>query len=243
MAVDIDTVTIGGVEDRRLCLSNATAARKLSVGSSWNRIRIAARIAHDDTGANITGTPRLWFGLLNNPSASVANGPMGGSTSHFVGIRSKTATWTRAAGPPVNYSVGTCWEAIKRVGTTNTTSAFTGTCAFVAVPNTYRWPIFVEIIKGSPNFTIRCMFWNQAVTATDFTIENLRRCLEGRTLENCRTQINASPTTNKYLIPTDQTIAVDEGTDGSLNSVCIAWDQSGSILRVSDIQFFVVESA
>jgi hypothetical protein len=241
MSVSIDTVTIG-VEDRRLCLSNATAARKLSVGSSWNRIRLGVHYAMDDTGANITGTPRLWIGLLNNPSASAANGPFG-TTSHFLGIRSRAATWTRAAGPPVSYAALSCWESVKRVGTTNTTTAIAGTCQFVAAPSTNRWNVFVEIVKGSPNFTVQAGFWNQSVTNVDFTKEQFERCLEAQTFTGCIARANQAAGATKYLGATANAMAVDEGTDGVLNSICVAWDQSGSVFRISDVQFYIIEAA
>jgi hypothetical protein len=235
MSVEIDTITVSSVEDRRLVLNNAQAARVIDIGSSWSTLRLGIRYCVDDTGANITGTPRFYLGLLASPSAGMANGPLGLVTSHFLGFRSGFATWTRQVGPPINYIAenGDLNRLIKKVNNTVTT---TGTGIAIragvnAVPN--RSALIIEIVKGSPNFTIN--FCSPIGAPSDIPNPNaMINAFQLATMANIATYLNGLFSGSYSANPTG-TIAVDEGTNGSLNAICVAWDRSVPVMRISEI--------
>jgi len=237
MSAAIDTVTIGSIEDRRLVLGNAQAGRVLSIGSNWTMLRIGIRFAFDDAGVNITGTPRFYFGLLASPSALMANGPLGGSTSHFLGYKVSTATWTRGTGP-VRYAHThvTNQMYVKRVGSTETFgTSGVNSHNESATPASIRSAVFLEITKGSPNFTLQVCI-NQASTGmVDVTKVMLSAAMEIGTLAGLDAYMD-TVAGGSFSSLASATIAVDEATNGDLDSICVAWDRT-TLLRVSDIVF------
>jgi hypothetical protein len=201
---------------------------------------MAMRLSLDDSGANITGTPRFVAGILNAPSSGVANGPLSASTSHFVGMRTRAASFVRAAGPPVNYLASTGMELFKRVGTTNTTTAIAGNWRNVAEPTSYRWPLVLEIEKGSPNYTLTVLYWSGAVLATDFTEGATAGAMEPDTMAQAETYLESIAAASFTTV--SGTIAVDEGVDGSLNALVFGWNQAAPLMHFSDIHFKVLAS-
>jgi len=210
----------------------------MDIGTNWQQLRIAVRVALDDTGANITGTPLFYIGVLSSPSANVANGPLSATTSHFVGLRSSAATWTRVATPIVYYQVSSPFQAIKRVNTTNTTAAITGTFNIPSVGSNCRWPILVQITKGNPNYTIQVSYPNGTVTALDITKIGFDGYLDGTGTTQMEAYIEGIQgfNANRMITSSAVTVAVDEGTNGGLNAICLAWDKT-AVMRISDVRF------
>jgi len=243
MSVSIEKITIDE-EEGRFVLAKAQAAAVLDIGTSWQRLRIGARIKCDDGGANITGTPRLLMGVLSNPSADLANGPLSGAaTSHYLGIRTATATWTRVAGPPTRYTLSTNLFGLKKVGAAETT--FTPTSASTGVPSdaSIRVPWFIEILKGTPWKVDLCVPGTAAL-ATDITLDQLRTAMEIDTLTNVRLYMAtiASGTYGNSTGTSASEITVDEGADGSLNALCVGWDRETVPVRFSEVLFAHFES-
>jgi hypothetical protein len=178
------------------------------------------------------------MGVLSAPSAGVANGPLSATTSHFVGIRTRAATWARATSPIVYYNVSLLFEAFKRVGNTNTTTAINATGSFVAVPASYRWPLVMEITKGSPNYTVGLAFWNQSGTAVDYSEDLMWQAMEPETLTQSEAFLDGVKGINKYIVQS-VTIAADE-SDGALDSICFGWDKATPVMRLSEAYFKVI---
>lgn len=238
MSTAIEVIDIGGIDDSRFVIGNAQIAAVLDRGNDWTRIRLGFRFAWDSTGANLTGTPLFYAGVLASPSAGMANGPLTTSTSHFVGTIPRHSTWTYNAGPPERYAASsfTGYTAIKRIGSTNTTgtNTSTGTTNYSATPSANRTAHFVEITKGSPNFSIQ-VCGNSGTTVPDISLIQLRQAME---IDN----LNDAAAVLGYSGPgaTAGAVAVDEGTDGNLNAVCFAWDRATPVVRLSDflVSFF-----
>lgn len=238
MSVSINTITIGGIEDRRLNLSNSQAARVITIGTSWTRLRVGIRFAFDDYGANILTTPRLYLGAISSPSVGMANGPLTNATSHFVGLITATATWARNAPSPVWYNLATGSMYAKKINSTISTVAGTNVSVGVSgQPNLRRNIILVDILKGSPNFTITiCMPSGVAITGDVTQSAHLAEAMSKSALTDAATYI-ASIETGSYVGNATGALAVDEGANGFLNAVCVAWDRSSPSLNISDLMW------
>jgi hypothetical protein len=199
---------------------NSCFARPLDIGVSWNKIRVALRFSMTDPGASIGGLS-FGVGLCDGQTNILGDA----TTDHFVGALVNANTWTRGAGPPVTFYPANVLGA-KRVSTTLTTTTTMHTPAsgmIAADPATgYRVLFFVDITKGSPNFTIGG-FVHQSASPSDVSYDTFRLQAEA-----------ASPSLTDHLAMVDRTIAVDEATDGFLDSVNIWWSSSAGLIEISD---------
>lgn len=235
MSVSIDTVTIGGIEDRRLVLANAQAARVIDIGTNWTRIRIGIRGALNDSGASIAGTPRIYIGMLSSPSAGLANGPLTGSTSHFVGLVQGSATLTRNASPLAYSGVWANGSYAKKVGATITAIGGGNVTGWLSAnPSTYRNIVAAEILKGSPNFTINIIAPNLS-TVHDVSLANFISAMEVSTITAMGTYLNGIYGGIYNSSSLSGSLAVSEATNGFLDAVCVAWDKNSPVLNISDV--------
>lgn len=234
MPIAIDSLIVSGTEDRRLVLSAAHVARYIDIGNSWTRIRIGTRISIVDPGAGIGGTPKLYIGVLSNPSAGMLNGPLTNNTSHYVGFQSVNSTWTRTVGPPVSFapSSGVAACICKKIGSTTTTNTLNtfGSC-IPATPR--RMQFMVEITKGSPNFTIACLSPASGSLGSDMADYNtLKGAMSFEPFANLTTYFNGI--LGGATATASNTLAVSEA-DGILNSICVGWSLAAPLVYVSDI--------
>lgn len=221
MASTIFERTISGTPDKRILMQNSQFARPLIIGSTWTELRIGIRASQRDSGATITGTPRFAVGL----SAGTANIFGDATTDHWVGVVSTAATWARANLGADFYYGDIATRPAKKVGVTLTTGAlFGGPGSFTEAdaPDGNRWCYFVHITKGSPNFSIRLLSWDN--TFIDISQATFRGQLE-----------TPSPVVSQHTWHAAQTIAVNEAVDGFLTAVNIAWDRSSPEIEISDL--------
>lgn len=247
MSLSIDTVTIGGVEDRRMVLNNADAGGYVSAGvANWTKIRIGVRWALDDTGGNIGGTPRLYLGVHQSPNDGFANGPVGALTSFFLGFINNSATFTRNAGPPVFYSgvsnlTSYGWKNIGGFGTVSGTSA-----AFTisGAPSTNRSLFIVEIQRNASNVNVR-FCGPQTTIAPDCADLNILKVAVEMDATNATNltavgqwlQANLGGTWNGNTVGTiGFTLAQSE----VLNAVAVGWEP-GTNLRISDLYYSIIQ--
>lgn len=213
--------TISSVVDQRIVLANSNFARPHGV-STWTKLRVAVRLSITDSGANITSNPRLAIGLCSGST----NIFLDATTTHWVGCLMDGATWTRGAGPPIQYAMPSSgWVPAKRVGSTTSkgTTHHAGADFLHDATAAFRSLWCVDITKGSPNFTYNLYMRNSAGTS-DVTLANFLANVE-----------LASPNVNaQHFQATQQTLAVDEA-DGTLDHVNIAWDRSDPKIEISDL--------
>jgi hypothetical protein len=86
-----------------------------------------------------------------------------------------------------------------------------------------RQLLFVDITKGAPDFTLNVFGVNPAF-GSDVSKATF---MEIAAIE--------SATLTDYLWGTARDIAVDEGGDGTLNAVNVAWDRTVQKIEISDI--------
>lgn len=211
--------SIAGVPDERIVLSNSHFARPHGI-TSWNKLRIAFRWSMRDSGATLTGTPAFAAGLCSG-TANI----FGDLTcTHFVGMRTIGATWPRSAGPPVLYQLYPT-QSCKLIGTTftvgtNWLSVAGQAVADAAGGNRFCW--FIDITKGSPNYTLQgyARITGNAADISEATMK-------------AQAEIDAA-TLAEHGLGNSAAVAVDEGADGLLNHVCFSWDRSSPEIEISD---------
>ena len=233
MSVEIKTVAFAD-ETKRLALGNAHWAATITAGTSWNRIRVGCRVTLDDTGANRTGTPRLYMGMLSAPSAGLTNGPLNAGTSHFVGTMPDDSTWTRLPGGGGGPSYQASGQTLgKKVAGTRTMGGASLDQRFSFDDSTpYRMILLCEIEKGSPNFTITSH--SNPIPPVDHSLVLLERCLESSSFAGAMSLLSG-------YTASSTTIAVDESSDGFLNAVCLGWSLTTSKLNVGEILYAIYE--
>lgn len=248
MSSSIESVTISSILDKRLLLDQSSGARLFDFGSTWTKLRIGLRMAIEDTGANIAGTPRLFIGVLSNPAASMANGPLTGATSHFWGKVSNVATWTRTvSGPTIWYDSVNLTSCI-RIGATNTLGA-TSNSRVPANPTTVRIAFIVSLWKGTdgvanwvvghvqhgnvqlPDFDVSLPLLKQAL-ATD-----LGNPAQGTGLASAATVLNTAAVTADYIGGVMAAQTLNEAVNGPLNSLCVGWSVAGVTWYDSEVLF------
>ena len=225
------TRTISSVVDTRIRLTNSNFARLWSadVGTNWTTIRVGCRVSVEDSGTSLTSTPRFAFGICSGTS----NIFMDATTSNWIGLVTYGGTWTRSTSP-TKYMLGngsyfdSGIAAAKRVGSTLTTDAFTNspfpgaTYLFDATVN--RVALFVDITKGSPNFTVRPTYYKTSA-ANDVSVDTF--------LSQVAVSV-PSITGHQYGNET-KSIAIDEATNGFFNAINVAWDRTSPAIEISDI--------
>jgi hypothetical protein len=226
MASSILLRSYSSVDDKRIVLSNSQFARLHGVPSSWNTLRIALRASATDSGADLTGTPEFAFGLC----AGTTNIYKDVTTDHFVGIRTSLATWTRG---PLNgvlnyHTAAAAWQPFKRVGSTITTgtniSGFGANFTTDVATAAHRYLMFLDILKGAPNYTFTMFILSGANFAVDASVTDF---LSQAPL--------ASPVFTGHSTSSSTTLAVNESTNGTLNAVNLYWNHTDSNIEISDL--------
>lgn len=165
--------TISAVNDQRFQLVNSNFARPwdtVAIGTGWTKIRIACRFSILDSGSNVTSTPRFAIGICSGSTNIFQDA----TTTHFLGIMSNNATWSRIVGPPVGYNIGASgtWVVTKRIGAVTTSNTSIGglvNSTFYDATTANRTAFFITITKGSPTFTVQ-IFTRSAATASDVAL-------------------------------------------------------------------------
>lgn len=201
-----------------MTLANEEYVRTLSIGSNWTKIRIGMFHAFTPDGTNNLTGVTLTLGICSgtvNPFGAA-------STTNWVGACLNGSvlgglTYNANSGNPYfsgsgNVSFG------KRVGNTNTLTApggaFTGSTNTGAIQR--RTPIYVDITKGNPNYTVSSFNCPPANFAQEFTFANFMDAME---------QTSASVGGVSFNASNSQTVATSE-VAGTLDTLDILWNKS-----------------
>ena len=209
--------TIASILDGRIVLSNSDPARLFSIGTTWQTIRVALRMAMTDSGASLVSLPRFAVGVCSG----TANRFGAASTTNWVGSITNVASWTRSTSP-IRYAIG-AFSVAKKVGATLTAGGTIGTANFQAeAPTGGRFLWFTDITKGSPNYSIRCFI---RTSSLDLDV----------TKDELLTQAPlATPSLTGHAYSSAVTIAASEAA-GSFDAVNIAWDRSVPEIEICDL--------
>lgn len=214
--------TISGSPETAIQVGNGQFGRLVTLPPAWSKIRVGVRWHTTDSGAAIVSTPRWALGLGNGTSNMVGDA----SCTNFIGIYSNDATVTRG----VTFYV---WDIntivpMKKVGATITTGTAVNTVnaldirAGAASGTADRTCCFVDITKGSPNYTLNCFAASNGAAADVSEATFLNQI------------ILATPVISNHSMNSDQTLAFSEAA-GTLNAVQFFWDRTEALFEICDL--------
>lgn len=235
---DIIERTFSAGADKCLTLDNREYARKMLIGSDWNRIRIGALVSLTPNGTSNLSAIKFVMGACSG----ITNPFSAGSTTNFIGASigaddpasGNTFSYNAGSGNPYFTSSSTTGKAVKRVGATNTLSASRFNSNSCYLPSNSgsvqrRWPVFVEITKGSPNYTVKLLSPSSAADmSTDVSPSSFASLLmTSGDLSNFWNTASGNA----------QTVACDEGA-GGFDSVCLFYNSPLYPLEVYDLRVY-----
>jgi hypothetical protein len=219
MASTIVVRTISAVTETAIQMSNSSWARPITLPSTWSKVRIGIRVHWAPSVSPGAGT-NFVLGL----GSGITNIIGDYSTTNFVGV-SSNGSYTISSGQWQNFVN----NAVTKVGTAYTvgTAIDNANIKFLpvnAAATADRAVIFVEITKGSPNYTLDVLMGNAVfdVSAATFL-----------------TQVQqAVPAFGgggySYGSNGAKTIAFSE-SNGVLNSVQCWWNTTASLAEICDL--------
>lgn len=215
-------------------LSNSSWARKLDFGTSWNSLRVGIRgyyrhVTASPNNVSISGTgptnsPQFGIGLCSGSPARE------NSATHWSGIITTGGTWLEQDQGAQNYTVQfSGFAPSKKVGAVTTIgSAFAQAVMLGAgalhATSFLRSLIFVDIIKGSPNYSFKLFCDTNPGASGDKTRATF--------LTQMETQ---PPSLPGYIYSSAITLAVDESVDGVFDSINIFYSRTGPEIELCDV--------
>lgn len=219
-APTIITRTIAAASEVAASISNAAIARSVFLPAGWTKIRVGARLHTTNSGAALGGTPRFAFGLCKGTSNILG----AASVDHFAGLITTEATWSLQAGP--FYGGNTCAPA-KKVGASLTVGAnFSINSVYpanAAAAGADRVLHFIDITKGSPNYTFQAFMQNSG-TIGDVSAATFLAQMQA-----------ATPVLSNHAQSAGVALAVDEGANGTFDAVQWFCDQPTIAFELCDI--------
>lgn len=195
-------------------------------------------------GANLVGTPGLWFGLMSSPAAGVANGPLGLTCSNFVGYKSNASLWRYTS--PTIYNAGVGWDVGIKVGNAfdiQSGNGFGGnfniSTGVSAAPSSARSIFVIDFTRSGSTFTLNAVGPSGRNTSNqfnDFDLATLTTAMTRSSLSDV-SAVAQTVDVNYSWYGADTVTGVDEGTNGTLNAIYIGWDFASVSVHVSDILF------
>ncbi len=185
--------------DKYLTLAGEEYLRKLTIGNTWNVLRIGVMVAITPDGTNNLTSPKLLVGVCS-ANATFANtaGYTAASTTNYIGAdfyargdtgAAVTATYNAGGGNPYFYAsdgtYGVPTATRRRVAAVETVSVIGGNSQRrIAVAGTAtvvrRTAMYVDITKGSPNYTVDT--WGAIdISGTDYSYTHFQLGFETTT--------------------------------------------------------------
>ena len=218
------------LEDKYATLANEEFVRTLGIGTDWTKIRLGLLLAVPTDGTNPLASTALMLGVCSgktNPYGAVSTTNFVGAALHSSTGGATTGTLSYAAGGSNPYFTCTGFWPAARVGTDLTSG--TGVAAtWLLTSNTgaiqRRSPVYVDIQKGGPNYTITR--WAPSSGQGQFQSGD---CSAAEFLASLEL---ATPTwLNLSLIASSGTVAASE-TPGALDTFDVFWNKTGFPLEL-----------
>ena len=209
--------TISGNPETAAQLSGGSFARQISLPVGWSKVRVGIRLHLTSTGAALTGSNSVAIGLcsgLTNTFGDV-------TTTHWAGFYSDDINFFNTN----RYAWAT--YPSKKVGTTITKGTRSNDVRIGAGAASATADIalfFVDITKGSPNYT-----FNLFIHTTDGAPANTTNA------DFLSFMQQATPSLSEYTYTSNVTLAVDEATDGVFDSINIFWSTTQIAMEVCDV--------
>lgn len=202
-------------------MSNSTFARKLSLPTDWNVIRIGMRMFIPAT-TGISGLPRFAVGLCSGTDNQIGDA----SATHFAGVITNQASWNYV-GQYNHFAQIATYPCVKYGTTLNTGSTALTSDSRINVVPTKQCIWAVEITKGNPNYTFKLYCPNTSydgsayISPTEFAIAM-----------NAGAGGMAAPA---HAYSSAQTLPVSEATYGTFDGVNVWWNRTDNNVVISDL--------
>lgn len=235
---DIIQRTFASGADKGITLDNREYARKMLIGTSWNRVRVGALVAMTPNGTSNISSIKFTIGACSG----IANPYSAASTTNFIGAIFGTANaatgglwvYKDGSGNPFYRGEDGAGRSLKRVGSTTSPNAGLFSTSPVCIPTTNgavqrRLAVMVDITKGSPNYTVQAYIPLDVATITvEKTVAEF--VSEMSTIGDIAGYYSAGQGNT-------QTLAFDEGA-GGLDTACIYYSIASYPLEVYDLRVY-----
>jgi len=237
MATVIVARTIGGATETAAQLNNSCFARQVALPASWAHIRVGIRY-HFGAVPSLN----LYGGIFALGFCSGTTNLYGdASTTHFAGMQigGSAALWTfYNVSPPYQYQTASA----NNVFVVKVATVVTASTTFLSAASNYvaagaqqasadRCMLFLDLVKGSPNYTFTVPFYLGTGVPQDATSDQFLGYMQ---------QLTPAPTgytTSTNALP----MAVSEATNGYFNAASVYWNQTGNwVLEVCDFAVAVL---
>lgn len=199
--------------------NNSIGARLVSLGT-WNVVRVGMLwgVTQDSPG---TITPDIGFGFCSGTAAVYGDA----SATHFVGITTDNVPFGGWALHASGFFISQIFRPTKQVGVVKTNGANLTSISATngSSVNNYRTVLMIEVTKGAPNYSFR-LFFRNSVNLNDYNVSHLTTVMEA-----------AAPTLGDHTFSGAQTLAVDEGVDGTLTAAQFYWNLTTSDAEIDAI--------
>jgi len=223
--------------DGELILNDAMWCAHLGIDNSWSDIRIGFLYYHEDDGfTSINGVNRFYLGMSSSKESGMANGPIL-DAGNFLGFGYNDFAFSRTAGPPPYFTVGSYNLLKKEHGTFAASSS--GGAGIISLSPSIRTAAIIRLVKGVPpawNYEITCNIGVNGLV--DVPISAVKAALE-TTGANVATTINTAigGSGTRYSTGAGSTLTNDEATYGNLVSICAAWQMGYFKPHITNIFF------
>ena len=239
MGVTIQTITVPSGTEKTARISQGYMAHSLTVGSTWNKLRVGFRIGLTNASdGSITLTPRLLLGLCSGTSFI----PGSGNVQNSLLFRSTAANWNVGGGGGV---LGHCsfqgaeWATYHTGGTIATVSsnANNGYFCRIARPDHATFPgitvILIEIEKGS-SWTGRVVAPFPSSIGPNISTATLTTAMQVFDINSTPGVLDGG---GNYTVTTNSlgSNPVQESTRGYLDAVCMHWDRFTQNMDFGDV--------
>lgn len=223
--------TISAVDDIRVGLNNGTLTRLLSIGTTWNYLRVGIRASFETSVYNNVLGKTVFLGVCSGTSNGWNNGAT--TTTHAVGVVGPSTPYLGSY--PISYTNGGIQgigfyapKGAKRVGTTVTESSTAAGTFYFNAHSDYRSQMwFVDIEKKTSPTAWNIKSWGSSDPNVAHTTKT--------TFINYMTTPYASLSLTGYTGGSTSPLTVDEATDGYLNAVNVFSEITSGNFEISDI--------
>ncbi len=231
-AIVVNRLISGLESDNKLVLKSSRVARKMSIGTGWNVLRVGFRIAISGSG-DLNFTPTFAFGLCSGTANVIGDA----TTDAFVGAFYTGATWTYTHQAYIPYyTPASSFTAMTKTGTVYQIITATSAAKMSANHTGVRQVLAFEINKtsntaatisatvvggGNPTKDTLSGIFLQAIASNPGidTFHTTLAALGGDTLSQF------SPTTFTTFPP------------NVLDTICFSWNSSQAAIEITDVAY------
>jgi hypothetical protein len=228
--------------DTRLKISDPVVFTR-QFGSDWNSIAIGSRFVMTASAGDISNRTLPWNFLVGISDSSGGSPADARVSNHFLGVRglyAGSAVHNGLSGQytPVSTVVSGCHVVDGAYsGERRSTIATAGThAAFGTAASSFSLALILYIAKGV-TWTVQTVYFASSSASFPSHTESSRllSAMMKSTLNLAGTELTFGVGAGNYTVSAARTFTVDESSQGTLDSVCFAWDWDQQPIELSDI--------